>query len=321
MEDGTVSIFGLVFGVAATTNSNSVVLVAGASGAAAAAVSMMAGSFLESETDRDEKKARQQQLETDLKCDPGGVDTMLAERLTAVGLERPQAGALAGAVRDKPDAIKALLIAMQGGTAAETNPIVQAVWMLVADFFSAAVPIVPFMLMPVASARIVSAGITILLLAALGVGRGIIGKRSHIHTILETVGVGHRGRARRGRHRRAVQQQLRQLSAHLLCFSGGKRSQSRRPMPAVQTLPNSGDFSGQSLACRRGERLIFRGLDFALPPGGALVLIGPNGSGKSSLLRLMAGLTPREAGLLAWNGTDIREDLARASRPAAFHRP
>jgi vacuolar iron transporter family protein len=80
MEDGTVSIFGLVFGVAATTNSNSVVLVAGASGAAAAAVSMMAGSFLESETDRDEKKARQQQLQIDLKCDPGGVDTMLPAR-------------------------------------------------------------------------------------------------------------------------------------------------------------------------------------------------------------------------------------------------
>jgi VIT family len=41
MEDGTVSIFGLVFGVAATTSSSKVVLIAGASGAAAAAVSMM----------------------------------------------------------------------------------------------------------------------------------------------------------------------------------------------------------------------------------------------------------------------------------------
>jgi VIT1/CCC1 family predicted Fe2+/Mn2+ transporter len=190
MEDGTVSIFGLVFGVAATTNSNSVVLVAGASGAAAAAVSMMAGTFLESETDRDEKKARRQQLETDLHCDPGGVDAMLAERLTTVGLERPLAGALAGAVRDKPDAIKALLIAMQGGSEAGMNPTEQALWMLVTDFFSAAVPIVPFMLMPVASARLVSAGITILLLIALGIGRGIIGKRSLVRTILETVGVG-----------------------------------------------------------------------------------------------------------------------------------
>lgn len=190
MEDGTVSIFGLVFGVAATTNSNSVVLVAGASGAAAAAVSMMAGAFLESETDRDEKKARRQQLEIDLHCDPGGVDTMLAERLTAVGLEPPAAGALTSAVRNRPDAVRALLLAVQGGGGAAMNPVEQALWMLVADFFSAAVPIVPFMLMPVASARIVSAGITILLLVALGVGRGVIGKRALLRTILETVGIG-----------------------------------------------------------------------------------------------------------------------------------
>ena len=41
MEDGTVSIFGLIFGVAATTTSTKAVLIAGASGAVAAAVSMM----------------------------------------------------------------------------------------------------------------------------------------------------------------------------------------------------------------------------------------------------------------------------------------
>jgi len=80
-------------------------------------------------------------------------------------------------------------------------------------------------------------------------------------------------------------------------------------MPPTQTLPNPGDFTGSGLACRRGEKLIFRGLDFVLAAGGALVLIGPNGSGKSSLLRLMAGLTPCDAGMLAWSGTDIREDM------------
>jgi VIT1/CCC1 family predicted Fe2+/Mn2+ transporter len=190
MEDGTVSIFGLVFGVAATTTSNAAVLVAGASGAAAAAVSMMAGSFLESETDRDERKARQTQLDVDLNCEPGAVDEMLAERLAAVGLETPLANTLAGAVHDDPTAIKALLLAMDGGSDAELNPFEQALWMLVADFFSAAVPIVPFMLMPVATARIVSAAITILLLTGLGAGRGIIGKRSILRTIIETVALG-----------------------------------------------------------------------------------------------------------------------------------
>jgi heme exporter protein A len=69
-------------------------------------------------------------------------------------------------------------------------------------------------------------------------------------------------------------------------------------------------FEGRGLACRRGERLVFEGLDFALAPGGALLLTGPNGSGKSSLLRLMAGLTPPLAGALAWDGSPVAEDPA-----------
>jgi heme exporter protein A len=69
-------------------------------------------------------------------------------------------------------------------------------------------------------------------------------------------------------------------------------------------------FAGSGLACRRGERLVFAGLDFALAPGGALALTGPNGSGKSSLLRLLAGLTPPEAGTLAWDGAPVRDDPA-----------
>src|SRR5713226_6196359 len=53
MEDGTVSIFGLVFGVAASATSSQVVLLAGATGAISAAVSMMAGTYLDVSTERD----------------------------------------------------------------------------------------------------------------------------------------------------------------------------------------------------------------------------------------------------------------------------
>ena len=69
-----------------------------------------------------------------------------------------------------------------------------------------------------------------------------------------------------------------------------------------------GPFQGRALACVRGDRPVFAGLDFDLPPGGALVLTGPNGSGKSSLLRVMAGLLPPAAGELAWGGTAVAED-------------
>jgi heme exporter protein A len=50
------------------------------------------------------------------------------------------------------------------------------------------------------------------------------------------------------------------------------------------------------LACRRGERLLFRGLSFALAAGEALQVAGPNGTGKSSLIRILAGLLRPLAG-------------------------
>jgi VIT1/CCC1 family predicted Fe2+/Mn2+ transporter len=65
MEDGTVSIFGLVFGVASSTSSSSVVLLAGATGAIAAAVSMMAGTFLDVESTNDQAKAQLAQNQKD----------------------------------------------------------------------------------------------------------------------------------------------------------------------------------------------------------------------------------------------------------------
>jgi heme exporter protein A len=72
-------------------------------------------------------------------------------------------------------------------------------------------------------------------------------------------------------------------------------------------------FAGDQLTCIRGERLVFKGLSFAIESGGAMVLTGPNGSGKSSLLRLMAGLSPAAAGTMTWNDMPI-EDTEDAHR-------
>ncbi len=52
----------------------------------------------------------------------------------------------------------------------------------------------------------------------------------------------------------------------------------------------------RGVACLRGPRLLFEGLDLALGPGEALVVTGANGIGKSSLLRIAAGLLRPAAG-------------------------
>jgi vacuolar iron transporter family protein len=190
MEDGTVSIFGLIFGVAATTTNAGTVLIAGASGAVAAAVSMMAGVFLDIETTRDATKAKRAALQSALAADAGAIAAALPGQLAAAGLTPRQSAALTGAVMHDREALGGLLLALHGSPEAPPSPWQQALWMLIADFAAAAVPILPFVFLPVAQARVVSAVMTIALLIALGVGRGRIAGRAIARTVVETVSVG-----------------------------------------------------------------------------------------------------------------------------------
>ncbi|HZR76129.1 VIT1/CCC1 transporter family protein [Bradyrhizobium sp.] len=180
MEDGTVSIFGLIFGVAATTSSTKTVLIAGASGAAAAAVSMMAGAYLDAETTRDKTDAT--------RLAAGNSD--LSSRLVTAGLTPLQSKALSAAAQSDRNAADGLLLVLEGASKERVNPFEQALWMLIADFFAAAVPILPFVLLPIGQARIVSGVVTVALLVALGVGRAKLGRRSIIRTVTETVSLG-----------------------------------------------------------------------------------------------------------------------------------
>jgi vacuolar iron transporter family protein len=181
MEDGTVSIFGLIFGVAATTSDTKTVLIAGASGAAAAAVSMMAGAYLDVETRGDQTK---------LSLAANGSGVPLSKRLMDAGLTLEQSSALAKAVQNDRSAVDGLLLALSGTAPAPLNPAEQALWMLAADFFAAAVPILPFVLLPIGQARIVSGIVTVVLLVALGIGRAKLGQRSVARTVAETVSIG-----------------------------------------------------------------------------------------------------------------------------------
>jgi vacuolar iron transporter family protein len=192
MEDGTVSIFGLVLGVAATTTDNMTVLIAGASGACAAAVSMMAGTYLEIETNLDEARTFSARLTSEIEANPEAVVDRVAGRLREAGVADAQTALVSTLIRSKPDLLRGVASAMMAPVAPETveSPLAHALWMLVADFVSAAIPIVPFALMPVPEARWVSTAITMLLLICLGIGRARVGRRPLARTVAETVAIG-----------------------------------------------------------------------------------------------------------------------------------
>ncbi|MEJ0045104.1 MAG: heme ABC exporter ATP-binding protein CcmA [Rhodospirillales bacterium] len=57
------------------------------------------------------------------------------------------------------------------------------------------------------------------------------------------------------------------------------------------------------MSCFRGDRLVLDGVSFAVPAGGAVVLLGPNGVGKSTLLRVLAGLKRIDAGRVIFDGS------------------
>jgi heme exporter protein A len=65
-----------------------------------------------------------------------------------------------------------------------------------------------------------------------------------------------------------------------------------------------------NLACNRGGREVFAGLNFSLSGGEALVVTGRNGAGKSSLLRMIAGLVHVAAGRLELEGGEPDASIA-----------
>lgn len=62
----------------------------------------------------------------------------------------------------------------------------------------------------------------------------------------------------------------------------------------------------RGLACVRGERVLFSGIEFNLTGGQLLLIAGANGSGKTSLLKMLCGFIYADEGEVLWRGTDIK---------------
>ncbi|MFH0751831.1 MAG: VIT1/CCC1 transporter family protein [Chloroflexota bacterium] len=191
MEDGAVSIAGLVFGVAASTNDPEVVLLAGATGAAAGAVSMMAGTYLDVQSVRDRAAALRARARREIDADPDRHRQRAEARLVAQGFTRDEAATVGAALARNPDAMLEFVSAfeLEIGSAPRESPAVHAAWMFVADLFAAATPVLPFALLPLETARVVSLVVTTVLLVCLGIGRARVARTGYLATTLQTLAI------------------------------------------------------------------------------------------------------------------------------------
>jgi len=191
MEDGTVSIFGLVFGVAASATNSQTVLLAGATGAISAAVSMMAGTYLDVSTERDRAQAAIAKERDKIEQQPEAEAQEVRDRLLHAGFSQADAETVTTIMQRTPGAMLKHETAfdLHVGDSADQNPWVQSIWMFVADLFAAFVPVLPFAFLPLGSARTFSLVVTAVLLLVLGIGRGVIGNRNVVVTALQTLAI------------------------------------------------------------------------------------------------------------------------------------
>jgi vacuolar iron transporter family protein len=193
MSDGVVSIFGLVAGMVAGAQSGSVILLAGATAAIAATVSMMAGVFLDLESERDEVRVEAEKRKAEICADPDGAVSKLMGDLQGIGLsdhcletirEDLKANPL-GTIQKFEDAVAG----EEETPGQKVSAVVHACWMGVADFVAAMTPVVPFIFLPLAQAKIVFIFTTAILLILLGIGRAKLGQRPMVRTVLETFAI------------------------------------------------------------------------------------------------------------------------------------
>jgi VIT1/CCC1 family predicted Fe2+/Mn2+ transporter len=192
MSDGTVSIFGLVAGMVAGAQSGSIIFLAGATAAVAATVSMMAGVFLDLESEHDEARVEAERREAEIRGDPDSAVNKLIGDLQGTGLSSRSLDAIREDMQKNPLAIMKFEDAVaceEEAPAQKVPPYIHACWMGVADFIAAMTPVIPFAFMPLEQAKIVCVAGTAVLLFLLGIGRARLGQRPVFRTVLETMAI------------------------------------------------------------------------------------------------------------------------------------
>jgi VIT1/CCC1 family predicted Fe2+/Mn2+ transporter/rubrerythrin len=170
-QDGLVSTFAVVAGLAAAGISSLVVLLGGAVSAMAGVLSMSIGTFLSSRAQRQLYETELARERTEISEHPGEEVAELIAALHARGMARPDAAEVARRIARHPDILLSTLSIFELGLAPQRlgRPVRDAFVMAVAFGAASLVPLVPFLFGGALPALSVAAALTLSALFAVGV--------------------------------------------------------------------------------------------------------------------------------------------------------
>jgi predicted membrane protein (TIGR00267 family) len=191
IQDGLISTLGLLTGVATATGDRRVVIITGIAAAITGGVSMATGSYLSARTEKElfEKEfLDQQRLAAD---QPYLAQEALLESLTAEGLDRASSYRVVKTISRREDLmLRTVQEKVLGlGSADISQPVKAATVMFLSFIVGAAIPTLPFLFLLGSVALLLSWGLSIAALLAVGIFKGAITNKPLLRSGLEFAAV------------------------------------------------------------------------------------------------------------------------------------
>ena len=191
-NDGLVSILALVAGVYGAVTESHVILIAGVAGAVAGAISMGAGSYLSSKSEKEVTERERERKGIKEKRSPEEEMEELVKFYQAQGFKKQEAEAIASRVSSKIESRAEYTIGEELGlTSEESWPPIKAATLTGLSFaIVSLIPVLPFAFLEVTSGVITAAVASIACLFAVGASKAIFTRQSWIRSGAEMMAIG-----------------------------------------------------------------------------------------------------------------------------------
>ena len=192
VNDGLGAVFGIVLGMAGYTGGSGVVLAAGLAGTLASALSMGAGAYLASKSEREVYESEVERERAEIEEDPHEELLELELFYQLKGFSADEARAMAERIQKEPKQFLKTLVQEELGLSEESfpNPIRSTISATVSTAIGGFIPIIPFFFTVGMPAVVASFIISTIAHFAVGASKALVTTRSWWSSGLEMTAVG-----------------------------------------------------------------------------------------------------------------------------------